>query len=99
MFHLFYSRIEEKIDRYIDWEEHWGNIFQTSLDNSKVDWHRLFINGWIFIMEIITGIQKPGGYFMRIRDINIDPEGVRMYHGTVGLIKSTPCISELSFAQ
>ena len=50
-------------------------------------------------MEIITGIQKPGGYFMRIRDINIDPEGVRMYHGTVGLIKSTPCISELSFAQ
>ena len=34
--------MEDKMDHYIDWEENWGNIFQTILDNMVVDWHKLF---------------------------------------------------------
>ena len=42
-----------------------------------------FINGKMFILEIITDIQNPGS----IRYSNIYSGGVRICHGTVGLIK------------
>ena len=47
-----------------------------------------FMYGRIFILESITDIQNPGSESIHIRDRKVDPEGVRMCHGTVVLIKT-----------
>ena len=37
-----HSCIEDKMEHNLDWEEHWGKIFQTSTYNKVVYWHRIF---------------------------------------------------------
>ena len=57
------------------------------------------MNGYIFILEIITDIQNPGSKYMHIHNINVDYEGSSMCKGTVVMIKKTPWILGLPFAQ
>ena len=45
---------EHKIEFYLYWEEYWGKIFQTSIDNREVDCHILFKKWEKFIPEVTT---------------------------------------------
>ena len=63
---------EHKIDFYLYWEEYWGNIFQTSIDNREVDCHRLSHKREKIIPKVITDIQNTGSESMHIRYRNVD---------------------------
>ena len=57
------------------------------------------MNGYIFILEIITDIQNPGSNSIHRRNSNVDYEGSIMCKGTVVMIKQTPLILGLPFSQ
>ena len=67
---------------HIDWEEHWGDISQTSIDNRVVGWHRLYHERERFYSESITEIKNPGSESMYIWYRNVYYEGVSMFHWT-----------------
>ena len=46
-----------------------------------------YMNGEICILEQINDTQNPGREYMNSHDSNVDSEGVKMCHWTIGLIK------------
>ena len=68
-------------------EEHWGEIFKPVHIIGCYTDIESFIDGNICIMEFNSDIQNTISESMHSRDINVDSEGVIMFHWTVGLIK------------